>query len=469
MRQFIWQVILSASRQGSGSTRAAAELALFKSIRKITEYGIDKKGALMIAGPGEKLIARGFSVYFTTGVINKAIPFLLLPLLTRYLSPHEYGMVAIYQALLAFFTPVVGMSANSHIVRNFYGEARERLAEVIFHVLIAISIMAIVVLAIVAVCMPLFGGMFDIPGRWLLVMPLVAFMQTVNKCNLTVYRCEHRSGMYGALEILRTLVNVVVSVGLVVGLGAGWEGRAAGIVTAAILFGGLGFVLMMRSGQIHCTFSLSQLRNIYRISIPMIFYGLGGVIIAVMDRIFIDRMLGKEAVGIYSVGYAFGALTLIITNAFNSSWAPWMQEQLSDVTEKKKRLIVRFTYAYKFAVLLLAIVVTVASHILLPFMTAEAYHGGVQVVLWVALGYSIRGIYSMYFGYVIHVGKTRVFAWVMFLAGAINALANYLLIPVNGIEGAAQATIIAWVFSYLAVWWYASRIYPMPWTRLRRS
>ena len=97
-------------------------------------------------------------------------------------------------------------------------------------------------------------------------------------------------------------------------------------------------------------------------------------------------------------------------------------------------------------------------------MTDRAFHAGVQVVLWIALGYSVRGMYTMYFGYVIHAGKTTVFAWVMLMGGVVNAIANYYLIPINGVEGAAQATLIAWLFNYLAVWWYAARIYPMPWT-----
>ena len=418
----------------------------------------------MIAGKGEKLIARGFSIYFTTGVINKAIPFLLLPLMTRYLSPHEYGVVAMYQALLAFFAPIVGMNSNALIVRNYYGAAREKLAEVIFHVLIAITLMGFLVLVLLALAIAIFGSVFEIPTGWIMVMPVVAFMQAVNKCNLTVYRCEHRSAMYGVLEVSRTVINVAVSIWLVVWMGAGWEGRAAGIVSAAFLFGGLGFVAMMRADLVRGSLDSRHLFEVFSLSIPMIFHGLGSVIIMVIDRFFIDRMMGKEAVGVYSVGYAFGGLTMLLTNAFNSSWGPWMQEQLSDISPKKKRQIVRFTYLYKIVVILIALVVAAASYFLLPSMTDRAFHAGVQVVLWIALGYSVRGMYTMYFGYVIHAGKTTVFAWVMLMGGVVNAIANYYLLPINGVEGAAQATLIAWLFNYLAVWWYAARIYPMPWT-----
>jgi len=40
-------------------------------------------------------------VYTGTNVINKAIPFFLLPIMTRYLTPTDYGIVATFNVLLA--------------------------------------------------------------------------------------------------------------------------------------------------------------------------------------------------------------------------------------------------------------------------------------------------------------------------------------------------------------------------------
>lgn len=42
-------------------------------------------------------LLRGASVYLTSNILNSAIPFLLLPILTRYLSTEEYGKIAMFQ------------------------------------------------------------------------------------------------------------------------------------------------------------------------------------------------------------------------------------------------------------------------------------------------------------------------------------------------------------------------------------
>lgn len=49
-------------------------------------------------------------MYLVSNILNAIIPFALLPVLTRYLSPEEYGEVAMFQTLLGAMTAFVGLS-----------------------------------------------------------------------------------------------------------------------------------------------------------------------------------------------------------------------------------------------------------------------------------------------------------------------------------------------------------------------
>lgn len=66
-----------------------------------------------------KLI-RSASIYTLTNVINKAIPFLLLPILTRYLTPEDYGIVSMFGVLVSLVTPFTGLSIHGAIARMYY-------------------------------------------------------------------------------------------------------------------------------------------------------------------------------------------------------------------------------------------------------------------------------------------------------------------------------------------------------------
>jgi len=408
---------------------------------------------------------KGFGIYFVSSAVNQALPFLLLPVMTRYLSPTEYGVVAIYQTLISFTIPLAGMNIHQNVTRNFFRVGRGELAGIVGNIVCILVGTATLLLLAISVYLLFRPTLFGIPARWLYTLPLVAFANMVNQSNLVILRNGGRAALYGGFEIGKTALNLVVSLLLVVVIPWGWEGRATGVLAASVVFGIVGLFHMARTGYVRWEISRSRVRELLAISLPLIPHGIGGVTMAVVDRLFLNQMAGKDAVGIYSVGYAFGSLTLLVTESFNKVWSPWMYEQLADITDEKKRRIVRFTYLYKGGVVLLAVAVTAASYVVLPIMVAEPFHAATSVVFWVALGYAVRGMYTMFFPYLLHVGKTRYFAVVTLGAGAVNAGANYLLIPISGIVGAAQATLISWVVMYLAVWWYSARLYPMPWRR----
>ncbi|MFY7949821.1 MAG: oligosaccharide flippase family protein, partial [Gemmatimonas sp.] len=50
-------------------------------------------------------LKRSFVIYTASSIIGSALPLALLPLMTRYLSVEEYGIVATMTTLIAFFTP----------------------------------------------------------------------------------------------------------------------------------------------------------------------------------------------------------------------------------------------------------------------------------------------------------------------------------------------------------------------------
>ena len=59
-------------------------------------------------------------IYTIFNLIDKCIPFLLLPLITRYLLPEEYGVYVLYQALVGFLFPFVSLNTDSATLINYF-------------------------------------------------------------------------------------------------------------------------------------------------------------------------------------------------------------------------------------------------------------------------------------------------------------------------------------------------------------
>lgn len=74
----------------------------------------------MLAKLRSNTLLAGTTVYLVANILNAIIPFALLPVLTRYLSPEEYGQVAMFQTLLGALMAFIGLSMQGAAGRKFY-------------------------------------------------------------------------------------------------------------------------------------------------------------------------------------------------------------------------------------------------------------------------------------------------------------------------------------------------------------
>ena len=67
-----------------------------------------------------KNLIKNISFFTFFNVINSAIPFLLLPVLTVYLTPEDYGIIDIFFNISLIATPLVGLSIVQAISRYYF-------------------------------------------------------------------------------------------------------------------------------------------------------------------------------------------------------------------------------------------------------------------------------------------------------------------------------------------------------------
>lgn len=65
-------------------------------------------------------LIKGASIYLTSNILISVIPFLLLPVLTRYLTQAEYGQIAMYQTLLSGMGAFIGLNAVGAANRKYF-------------------------------------------------------------------------------------------------------------------------------------------------------------------------------------------------------------------------------------------------------------------------------------------------------------------------------------------------------------
>jgi O-antigen/teichoic acid export membrane protein len=404
------------------------------------------------------------TIYLTATVVNAAIPFALLPVLTRLLSPADYGVVAMFSLMLSIFGAFTGLSVHGAVSVRYFQLSSEELAEYVASCVGILVVSTAAMAALVAVFGPWFASVTGVPADWLLVGVATAGLQFLVNVRLTLWQVTGQAWTYGAFLVTLGLGNAALSLALILGAGLAWEGRAAGQSFTVAAFALLAAAQLARNRQLALPRQWRRhVADALRFGVPLIPHALGALAIAAADRFVIVNQLGTAEAGVYLVALQFAQAIGLATDSFNKSYAPWLTKRLAGRDSVPRVAIVRGTYAYFALVLAAAWLYGLVAPALMELLVGERFRAAGALVGPIALGYAFSGCYFMVTNYVFFENRTTHIATVTFISGLLNVALMYGLVKHQGLQGAALAFLLTNAFTFFATWWVAQRVHPMPW------
>lgn len=410
-----------------------------------------------------KVLVQSAGIYTLANFLNAAIPFLLLPFLTNHLSPADYGIVAMFQVLMQFTTPFVGMNSTSAMTRQYYDRDKIDFRQYVSDSFFITMVTGIfITLLFVAFKSPL-SAVTQFPENWLFVVVIYCLAQNIGLIVLSLWQVQYKPVPYGLFRIGRTILDISFSVGLILWVGMRWEGMVIGQTTATLLQAALALFFLLKGKWLRKGINKEYIKDALKFGVPLIPHVIGAIIITYSDRLFITNMVSIAETGLYSVGYNVGMIVYLVQNSFNQAWVPWFYEKLKGDRHSDKLNIVKFTYLYYLAMGLLVAVVTLGTPWFFTTFLGQNFQNAMQYVFWIALGFGFNGMYKMVVNYIFYLKKTYIISIMTVVTAVINILLNYFFIRSMGAIGAAKATAVSFFIEFVVVWIISSRLYKMPW------
>ncbi|PXW92001.1 O-antigen/teichoic acid export membrane protein [Streptohalobacillus salinus] len=402
-----------------------------------------------------------------TSVINSAIPFFLLPVLTRYLSPVDYGIVSMFGMLVSFIAPFTGLSVHGAIARMYYEKDTVDIKEYITNSIYILISSTLLVAVIFFMFSSAIANVSSVPIQVLWMVIVVSFAQFITKIVLTLWQVQVKSIQYGVYQISQTALNMLLSIVLVVFVDLTWSGRVYAQVVSLMIFVLISFFILIKNNWLKFSYNKTYIKHALGFGVPLIPHALGGVLMTMTDRIFITNMVGIETTGVYTVGYQIGMIINLLATSFNQAYVPWLYSKLKENIMATKKRVVKFTYLYFIIILLMSVVLSLIAPSFLSFFVGREFGNSSIYVTWIALGYAFNGMYFMIGSYIFYAEKTSYLAWVTFTAAVLNIGLNYVLISKYGAIGAAMATTLIYFIKFILTWILSSKAYKMPWNILK--
>jgi O-antigen/teichoic acid export membrane protein len=396
-------------------------------------------------------------------VLTRGLAFVLLPVYTRYLTPAEYGIVALTVTCTVVFGMLFPLGLRGAVSRTFYEsgtveERKDRVGTLWIAMLLFAAVSALVLdrlgPSLAAAALP------EVPFRpYLRLAVWTAFLGVLGLTPLALLQARERAIPYVLLTLSTALATTAVTVWLVV-RGGGAQGylygALIGAAVAAIPY------LALTIGQIRPVFRMSILTPALAFSLPLVPHALAGWALEMSDRAILTRFLPLHDVGVYSLGYQLGAAMGLVTMAFNAAWVPFLFSTLKDEGEEAHPKLARLVTYYAVVLCFIGLGWSLLVEHAITLIAGPEFREAYRITFWVVGGYVFAGLYLIPTNLLFWRQQTRVIPLLTLAAASVNVGLNLWLVPRYGAIAAAWSTLAAYAVLFFLTWRAAERLHPFP-------
>lgn len=427
---------------------------------------------MMATGPSAPMraiarrLGRQSVAYGLASMVGPGTGLLLLPLYTRYLSPADYGLIALLEIVALLLATVFSLGMTAMVPFYFVDEPdpacrRRRVGSL----LIGVTAVNIVLTALVVAVGPQLVGLLlpSVPFTpFVPILALTALLEPYWIVTGAILQIQERAGRYSALSSARVVLSMALRVTAVVVFEGGVIGFIlANLATAAVT---MAAVLPLLRSEATLAFDLRDLTRALRVGGPTVPNNLLSYGFRAIDRVVMDRFVTREQIGIYYLALRLADVLRLAADVFISAWRPVFFKEAGDP---------RFAAVVVPDVIRLVSVVFVAVFLVVSLFAREAvvwllapgFEGAAAFVPVLLAAMAIKGLYAFPYLVIWYRKRTAYVPVLTLIALLVSVGANLLLTPHFGTWGIATALVLSWSVLFGLVLAVALRWYPLvyPW------
>ncbi len=401
-------------------------------------------------------------IYGVSGSFVALIPLLLLPFMARILTQDEYGFALFFSAMVALLLPIVGFgSANALSVRYFQLEAHSFSSYLSSSLFVLFGSIIFLVMGMI-VFSPIISNLLSIPFRWAFVAILTASFWGISQTCGTLLIAKRSPYKHLTINATIGLVTIIVALTLIGYFGLSWHGFALALFGAHLIACLVSLYILSTESELGEIKKESCIDSL-KFGVPIMVHSIAMSMISYFDRIVISNYLDLGQLAKYGVAFQVGILLSFVAQAFNKAFVPWLYLNLKQGTESSKIKVVRGTYIFFIAIILVTLIYCFILDFLIIQLAGEKYYGIGNIAKIIAIGGAFNAAYLMVVGYVFYAGKTVTLSLVTIFVSLLFIGLTYFMVPRFGLEGAAISFAAANFLLFVSVWVLAVRSLSMPW------
>lgn len=414
------------------------------------------------------LLKNTFVYVFCDG-INRAIPFLLLPFITHYLTPSDYGVVTNFNVYVQILSVFCYLTTAGALPVMYYKLGRAEIKQYIFNMLLLNSYCTLICMLVLFASSVWVEQVLNISLMFQLLALLVVWFAGITNVNMLLWRCEEKPLSFGIYQVSQSVVNAFTTILFVIILLLGWKGRVYSMAIATIIFGLISIYVLYKRQYLDIKINGKYQKQMLAYALPLVPHALSFWFKSGVDKVMLTNMCSLAANGLYSVAMTWGGIVSMFLVSFNNAYSPYLYKKLAhfdanrEGTKGEQRKLVRLIEYSFIATLAFILIIWIISVYLIQVMYAPSYHASLEYLPWVMLSQFFYGGYLMFVCFIHYTLKTKILGAITFSWSLVQIGITYILISRIGAVGAAVSSAIVSIATFICVTAYAMKVYRLPW------
>lgn len=413
-----------------------------------------------------KQLGKETVIYGISTILSRFLNFLLVPFFTNVFSQAEYGIITNVYAYIAFLYIIYLYGMDSAYLKfaasKELGEEEETFSTAFNSVFIT-SILFSILIIIFQKPLSLLFGIGEEQKSIVLFVAGILFFDSISNVTFARLRFHNKALKFAGLKTVNIILNVSLNVILIYVL----KFRSEGVFIANFISSFLTFILVSPNlfKSYYVSLNRKLLKGLLQFGLPFVPAGFAAIVTQVIDRPILLALTDASTVGIYQANYKLGVFMMLFVSMFQYAWQPFYLKKASQ--ENAKELFAKvFTYftligSFIFLILSLFIEDIVKIRIMGFYLLGKNFWSGLNIVPIVLLGYLFNGFYYNFLAGLQIEKKTQYMPLVSGLGAIVNVVANFLLIPLMGMLGAAYATLFAYLSMAIYQYYLSQKFFPI--------
>ncbi|ENA5973492.1 flippase [Escherichia albertii] len=376
---------------------------------------------------------------FCERFLRIAVGFILFALVSRTLSPNEFGLLSYYQTIATMLLAITNLGFDNILINEFnQNKNNNEIFSTAFWSRIFVSVIVIAFFTT-----GIYFSNIPLENKIVLLLCILSLVFQTQNTYISYFQSQLQASIITRLSIFSLIISSLFKIYLlVISKNIVWFAFSYSFDFAVSFLCIVLFSYKRKYVSISLRyFQLTILKKLLHASWPIIASSIVIVLYTRLDQIMIMNLLGPDSVAKFNVALKIAEAYVFVPAALVTSYYPLISKSPS-----KENIRFYFDVVF-FSSVIMTIGVSIVSYFLLPLMFGVQYTESYTILVILLLGslFSILGAACTNLMIVYGLSYLRLIRALYGLV--INFSLNFLLIPKYGVIGAAYASLASQIFA----------------------